>query len=83
MVCCRVDDILISGTSDENHLENLNSVFDRLEKHGLKVKKEKTQLMRDEVIYLGHRINKNGISPVRSKVEDLLKTPEPKNARIK
>ena len=81
MVCCRVDDILVSGRNDKDHLANLNEVFSRLETHGLRVKKEKTELMRDELIYLGHRISKHGMSPVRSKVEDLLKTPEPENVK--
>lgn len=35
----------------------------------------------EEVIYLGHRINKNGVSPIKSKVEDLIKTPEPNDVK--
>ena len=81
MVCCRVDDILVSGTNDDDHLANLNRVFGQLERHGLKVRKDKTALMADEVIYLGHRINKNGVSPVKSKVDDLIKTPEPRDLK--
>ena len=81
MVCCRVDDILVSGENDDDHLVNLNRVFRRLEQHGLKVRSEKTELMSDEVIYLGHRINKGGVSPVKSKVEDLVKTPEPRDLK--
>lgn len=81
MVSCRVDDIIVSGTDDDDHLVNLNKVFRRLERHGLKVRPEKTVLMVEEVIYLGHRINKNGVSPVKSKVEDLIKTPEPNDVK--
>ena len=81
MVCCRVDDILVSGLNDDDHLINLNRVFRQLERHGLKVRRDKTVLMADEVVYLGHRINKNGVSPVRSKVDDLIKTPEPRDVK--
>ena len=81
MVCCRVDDILVTGTNDDDHLVNLNSVFRRIELHGLKVRPEKTKLMVEEVIYLGHKITKDGMSPVRSKVEDLINTPKPSDVK--
>lgn len=35
MVSCRVNDIIVSGTDDDDHLMNLNKVFRRLELHGL------------------------------------------------
>ncbi|KAL5249516.1 hypothetical protein ACHWQZ_G018395 [Mnemiopsis leidyi] len=81
MVCCRVDDILVSGINDSDHLVNLNRVFSQLELHGLKVRSDKTKLMMDEVIYLGHKISAKGVSPVKSKVDDLLKTPEPRDVK--
>ena len=79
MTVCRVDDILVSGKTDEDHLKNLNEVFCRLEKHGLRCRRDKIELMREEVVYIGHRINKHGMSPMRDKVVDLLKMPDPEN----
>ena len=29
MVCCRIDDILVSGKTDKEHLQNLNEVISR------------------------------------------------------
>ena len=81
MTCCRVDDILVSGKDDKEHLENLNHVIHQLEKHGLRCRLDKTELMKDEVVYLGHKINRNGTSAVSSKIEDLLKMPEPKDKK--
>ena len=81
MVCCRVDDILVSGLSDEDHLKNLNEVFCRLEHHGLKCGIEKTDLMKEKLVYNGHTVTAEGISPVKSKVEDLKNIPAPKNAK--
>ena len=79
MCCCRVDDILISGKDDEEHMTNLNEVITRLENQGYRCKPEKSQFMEDEVTYLGHTVNKDGIKPVKSKVEDLLKMKVPKS----
>ena len=79
MTCCRIDDILVSGRNDEEHLINLNNVIIRLERRGFKCKIEKSCFMQDEVVYLGHVVSANGIKPVQSKVESLLKAPEPRN----
>ena len=79
MCCCRVDDILISGKDAEEHMTILNEVIFRLEKQGYRCKLEKSQFMQDEVIYLGHTVSKDGIRPVKSKVEDILKMKAPKS----
>ena len=41
MVVCRVDDILVSGKNDQDHLKNLNEVLSRLKQAGLRLKMEK------------------------------------------
>ena len=71
MVCCKIDDILVSGRTEQEHLKNLNEVIARLEKYNFRCKLAKSQFMCDEVIYLGHRVSKEGISPVKSKIDDL------------
>ena len=81
MTAWRSDDILISGSDDIEHLRNVNEVFCRLEHHGLKVRKEKTVLGKDSVVYLGHRVQAGGTSPVRSKIEDLTKAQAPQNVQ--
>ena len=52
MVCCRIDDILVSGKTDKEHLQNMNEVISRLEKYNFRCKLSKSQFMKDEVIYL-------------------------------
>ena len=56
-----IDDILITGETEEEHLQILNEVLTRLETAGVRLKKEKCVFMAKEVIYLGHRINKEGL----------------------
>ena len=57
----QVDDILVSGTNNGDHLKNLEEVFKCLAKAGLWLKKRKCVFMELQVNYLGHRISKEGI----------------------
>ena len=40
-VICYLDDILVTGTTDQEHLENLEEVLSRLEQHGIHLKQDK------------------------------------------
>ena len=78
-VICYLDDILVTGSSEEEHLRNLSEVLARLSKHGLRLKREKCSFMQDSVEYLGHRIDAEGVHTSASKVEAIVKAPAPKN----
>lgn len=78
-VVVRVDDILVSGSSDEEHLANLEEVLKRLFEAGLRLKKKKCSFMVEEVVYLGQKINCHGIQPVQEKVRAITEAPAPKN----
>ena len=75
----RVDDILISGKDDEEHLKNLELVLKRLYEAGLKLKREKCRFFMTEVTYLGFRVNKEAIKPVPEKVSTIRLAPAPAN----
>ena len=79
-VIVRVDDILVSGENDEEHIANLEEVLKRLSNAGARLKKAKCVFMAPEVIYLGQRINREGIQPVEEKVRAISEAPSPKNA---
>ena len=74
-----IDDILIRGASEEEHLGNPEQVLSRLEAAGLRLKKNKCTLMAESVTYLGHRIDKDGPHPTQEKVEAVQNAPTPKN----
>ena len=48
-VCIYIDDILVTGKDDEEHLRNLGEVLRRLEEAGLKLKREKCLFLLSEV----------------------------------
>ena len=75
--CCRVDDILITGFNDEEHMSNVRQVIKRLEDAGFRCRLDKSEFMQPSVIYLGHVVSAQGIKPVSSKVETLVKAPFP------
>ena len=80
-VVCYIDDILVTGKDQEEHLQNLNEVFSLLEKHGFRLKREKCTLLAKSVEYLGHSITKDGISALPDKVEAIAKAPQPTNVQ--
>ena len=62
------DDILVSGRNDTKHFETLERVLKVVNDNGLRLIK-KCIFFQDEVVYLGFKINKNGIYPVKEKIE--------------
>ena len=56
-----IDDMLVTGRSDEEHLEILEQVLAHLQEYGLHLKKEKCLFMRPSVEYLGYIVNKDGL----------------------
>ena len=76
---CYIDDILISTSDKSSHLEVLEEVLARLEKHRFRLKKEKCQFLMSSVEYLGHQVDATGIRTTPDKVDAVIKAPLPKN----
>lgn len=73
-----LDDILVFSRTFEEHLQRLDTVFQRLIKHGLKLKGEKCRLFQSEVHHLGHVVSPEGVAVDPSKVERIINWPVPK-----
>ena len=80
-VVAYLDDILITGTSDEAHLTTLGEVLCCLESDGLRLQNNKCVFMAPEVTYLGHKVDAEGLYPVAEKVETIQEAPAPKTVR--
>ena len=74
-----IDDALITGKNDEEHLKSLETVLKRIEDVGMLVKREKCVFMAKSVSYLGHIIDCQGLHPTQDKVDAILEAPPPKN----
>ena len=68
-----LDNILISGRSDKEHLTNLEEVLKRLMEAGIHLCKDKCVFWAESVEYLGHAVSKEGLRTADSKVEAVLK----------
>jgi hypothetical protein len=76
-----IDDILIYSQSEEEHVNHLGMVLQRLREHRLYAKLSKCELWIDEVLFLGHIINKEGLAVDPKKVADILNWKAPTDAR--
>ena len=74
-----LDDILITGKSDEEHLKTVEEVLVQLEKAGLRLKRSKCKFMLPSIEYLGHIISASGLQPTKEKVRAIAEAPAPHN----
>ena len=80
-VICFIDDILVSGRTEEEQFFRLEEVLKRLKNYGLRVKKNKCAFLKESVEYLGHKLDASGLHPLSSKVEAIVQAPEPQNVQ--
>jgi hypothetical protein len=76
-----IDDILIYSQSEEEHVDHLRMVLQRLREHQLYAKLSKCEFWINEVLFLGHIINKDGLAVDLKKVADILNWKAPTDAR--
>jgi hypothetical protein len=72
-----LDDINIYAETFEEHLEKLEEVFKRIRVAGLKIKPSKCHFAKQEITFLGHIVNENGILPDPEKIEKVKNFPRP------
>ena len=72
-----LDDIIVFGTTEDEYLNNLRQVFERLSKFGVTLNPTKCKFGLEEVEYVGHTINKDGMSFSDTKREEVLNFPVP------
>ncbi|UYV70704.1 K02A2.6-like [Cordylochernes scorpioides] len=58
---------------------DLSNAYLQLEKHNIKLKREKCEFLRREIQYLGHLIKEDGIRPLDDKIQGLQKAKSPTN----
>lgn len=76
-----LDDIVILGSNLGEHVETVKEVFRRLQQANLKINPENFQVMRDEIKYLGHVINQDGIHTDPEKIKAITEITVPQNVK--
>ena len=78
-VCVYLDDILVTGRTEQDHLRNLDTVLSRLKEAGMRLKRQKCRFMLPAVEYLGHHISAAGLQPTTEKVRAIVEAPVPQD----
>lgn len=76
-----IDDIIVFGRSEEETLNNVDTIFGRLEEANLKVNIDKTHFMQTEVEFLGYIVSSEGIKPDPKKVTAIKNLLPPTNLK--
>jgi len=75
--CVIMDDLLVGGANDDEHLRNLEAVFQQFHKYSLRVKLPNCVFMAPSVIYFGLRFSARGMQPTDEKVMAIRDAPTP------
>ena len=76
-----LDDILVFSKTFNDHIDQLDRLFSRIEQTGLKLKTSKCQLLRREVTYIGHTVSAQGVGCESEKTEFVRNWPRPKTVK--
>ena len=76
-VMCLIDDILVYGSSVEEHTERLQSVLNRLMSAGVTLNQAKCEFGKETIRFLGHVINSNGVSADPQKIQAIVNMKAP------
>jgi beta-lactamase superfamily II metal-dependent hydrolase len=53
-ISCILDDMIVTGKSDAEHMANLEEVLRRLHHHVIRAKKSKYELFKEKITFCGH-----------------------------
>ena len=82
-VICVADDIIVTGCgatkmlAERDHDDNLKRLQERWTERNIKLNNAKAEYKRDNVIFMGHKINTEGIQADDDKVKAILEMPSP------
>lgn len=74
-----IDDIIVGGTDEKDHRETLIEVLSRIQEYGFKLRADKCEFGKSEILYCGHVVNSRGIKPDPTIIKSINKLPRPKD----
>ena len=74
-----LDDILVASATPADHKKHLKELFALLDVNGININRKKCTFGQQEVRYLGHLVNADGIRPLPARIDDLLQFPAPES----
>lgn len=74
-----IDDIVVTGKDQEEHLANLKLVFERLFDAGLRLNKRKCEFFKESIKYLGFELSGQGLCKTDERIRAILDAKVPTN----
>ncbi|KAK3101540.1 hypothetical protein FSP39_004320 [Pinctada imbricata] len=74
-----IDDILIWGSTQQEHDELLKHLLDKAREYNLKLSPDKCKLRRDSIKYVGHILSSEGVKPDPEKIRAVQSMEKPTN----
>ena len=72
-----LDDVVVFSKDREGAIERLRAVFSRFRENNLKLKPSKCEFFKEEIDYLAHHVDKNGIRPSARNLDAIAKWAPP------
>ena len=72
-----LDNVIVYGRTEEEHLERLRIVLERFREFNLKLKPSKCSFFQSKIVYLMHHVSKEGIHPSNKNIRAILEFPMP------
>ena len=69
---CLLDDIIVAGVEEKEHLKLLEEVLERLSRYHLTISKGKCAFFQKEVTYCGYRADGEGLHKTAEKVQSVM-----------
>jgi hypothetical protein len=76
-----LDDVLVLGTTPQDHLVNLREVFEQFRQFGMKFKPKKSELFCSKVGFLGRTVSAEGVKMGNQYIEAAKEWPVPTDTK--
>lgn len=76
-----MDDIILWGSTLQQHNERLVKVLERVKRYGLKLNRVKCQFGVGDITFLGDKLTAEGIEPDKEKLRAILEMPRPEDKK--
>ena len=74
---CHLDDVLMFASTQQEHDARLHAALAKIQAAGLTLNEEKCEFNKERVTFLGHVVDKNGISADPQKISAILELKKP------
>ena len=76
-----VDDILVWGSTVEEHDKRLKLALDKLRQNNVKLSESKCEFRKDQIDYVGHNLSSEGLKPAEEKIRAVRDMKKPENKK--